>query len=1148
MEYQGMQAGRTRGHKTRRTGNPWAGLPLIVCDLLLGQDVPKLRYLGGNTGYIRRILPGLDVSVGDDLMEFASRDGISWLGIEIMEWANGAGEEIDFSPVLFVLDDGEIRWLKATLDPETPKGGKRSEWRLFFTDVTELVDTRLSTRAEFEGMRQFLDQIPYAVIETTIDWTILTANRAAHRLLGHKPGTLVGKSIPDFLFGVISEERLDGFLTSLSRDAGRNRHRLEGVGRREDGTEFRFRSDWMRQRFANGSIAGYIGTLERVGEIAEVGAWQASSERLEESQFLAGDHLWWTDSEHRYDRFVDLFGRSPLSHDPLIGQRRWEIRESTPLDGSAWSDHIADLDANRPIKNFEYSYFDEETGHRVAQRLNGEPRFDAHGKFTGYYGISSDITAEVEARSAKDKVQKLLLASMDATQDGIAIFDENDRLQFWNKSYEQRINHSFFQIRFGMTHEEIIRGIVMHGGYRLSKEDHEAWIEKRLEAHRKTFEPQVQYVFDGRCMFVRDIPMPDGATLVHTIDLTEQLRIEEEYRLGHLIIEASPDRIAFLDPEFRYQRVNAAAIRAIGRSLEEIEGRHVSEVHGREVFDNILRFPLEMAYGGTTQSFEAWMPDGRGEQRYVQGDLHPVMARGEITGIVLMMRDITEKIQFERRLQTVMESMNEGVLAFGRDGSSLFMNRVAKELFRSIGALEEGELRPDKFYRHIVDLEGKPNPFFVKKLIMSVFDGGEVSGARYGIQLREGNGQQTTRWISTNITPLKDGNGEVIGAVKSVHDITDEQRTRMQLDLFRAVVEASGEAIGISDREGRVVYRNPAFVRLFGRPPDIDMTRLDMYPSDTADMVERFVVPTIELRGTWEGIVEAIDVSGRRFPLWERAGAIRDERGKVTHTFGVMHDYTREKRRQDALRSALEDAESANMAKSRFLAAASHDLRQPIAAMALLARALSRSKDMEEREVLTDALRDSIDQLQKMFGTLMDITALNMAAVKPDMTVFDISGLIKRLEVEFGALTRSKGGFLRVVKRSIPIRSDALLLERVLRNLLTNAVTHAPGSSVLLGVRRWKDFAAIEIYDTGPGIPHDKIPRIFDEFYRGDKSGRAESSGLGLGLSIVRQTVRLLNHDIEVKSRPGRGTMFRIRVPLMAGQQGISRLEGPRPD
>src|SRR4249920_3002105 len=227
------------------------------------------------------------------------------------------------------------------------------------------------------------------------------------------------------------------------------------------------------------------------------------------------------------------------------------------------------------------------------------------------------------------------------------------------------------------------------------------------------------------------------------------------------------------------------------------------------------------------------------------------------------------------------------------------------------------------------------------------------------------------------------------------------------------------------------------------------------------------------------------------------------------------------------------EAEQANISKTRFLAAASHDILQPLNAARLYVTSLVERQGGGNDAQLVGNIDASLDAVEEIFGALLDISRLDTGAMKPEIVGFRIDDLLRQLEVEFMPLAQEKGLSLKFVPCSLAVRSDRRLLRRVLQNLISNAIKYTSAGRVLVGCRRQRGRLRIDVYDTGLGIPSSKKRAIFQEFHRLDQGAKV-ARGLGLGLSIVERIARVLDCKIGVVSTVGRGSHFSVEAPLSA--------------
>jgi Na+/proline symporter/signal transduction histidine kinase len=319
----------------------------------------------------------------------------------------------------------------------------------------------------------------------------------------------------------------------------------------------------------------------------------------------------------------------------------------------------------------------------------------------------------------------------------------------------------------------------------------------------------------------------------------------------------------------------------------------------------------------------------------------------------------------------------------------------------------------------------------------------------------------------------------------------------------------------------------------FGERDSLMHRRLSAYTTGGEPYLERIIdrQMVIEVRSnrmpggglviTFSDVTPSIEAA----EALERANATLEKR---------VRDRTEELTRLNSeLALAKSTAEDANISKTRFLAAASHDILQPLNAARLYVTSLVERTNGGEVARLVENIDDSLEAIEEILGALLDISRLDAGAMTPSITSFKIGDLMRSLEIEFAPIARAKGLDLSFVHCSQPVQSDRLLLRRLLQNLISNAIKYTPRGRVLIGCRRRGAALQIGVYDTGVGIPVQKRGEIFKEFHRLEQGARI-ARGLGLGLSIVERLARVLNHGIALGSNAGGGSLFSVVVPTAA--------------
>jgi two-component system, chemotaxis family, CheB/CheR fusion protein len=415
-------------------------------------------------------------------------------------------------------------------------------------------------------------------------------------------------------------------------------------------------------------------------------------------------------------------------------------------------------------------------------------------------------------------------------------------------------------------------------------------------------------------------------------------------------------------------------------------------------------------------------------------------------------------------------------------------------------------------------------------------------------------------WYTRRILPYRTGDDHAEGVVVTFNDISERKTAERAIEAERSysdnIINTIRQPLVVLDEEFCVISASRSFYDTFSVEPEETVGRhLDAIDDGHFDIAAlRGFLDRLRLG---EAVIEdfeiemALPARGTR-SLLVNALAICEEPLAPRKVLVTIDDITERKRASEALEVAKRIAEQANLGKSRFLAAASHDLRQPLQTLSLLRGILAKRIKDQSSSRLVAKLDATLSAMSGMLNTLLDINQLEAGIVRPEIVEFPINTVLDRLGTEFAYHATAKELAWRVVTSSLNVRSDPRLLEQTLRNLLANAVKYTEQGKILLGCRRRGDKLRIEVWDTGIGIPAGQLKAIFEEFHQLNNSARERNRGLGLGLSIVQRISDLLGHAIDVRSWPDRGSVFAIEVPLgennqrlPSGAKRIEELTGP---
>ena len=482
-----------------------------------------------------------------------------------------------------------------------------------------------------------------------------------------------------------------------------------------------------------------------------------------------------------------------------------------------------------------------------------------------------------------------------------------------------------------------------------------------------------------------------------------------------------------------------------------------------------------------------------------------------------------------------------GFAFFGRDRRCI---RVNGELARLNGLPADGlagrplgEVLPDK-------------ASVLAPVVDRVFATGEAAQTREVVCTVPSASGAVRHWLAS-VYPVEEG-GTVAAVGVVVMEITElrdaEAARRRSDERARSVFAQAAVGIKRVALDGRILEANGKLGAILGCTPDElagkpfrDLTHPEDRNAEEA-LLDRLLagdIPSYALEKRY------LRVDGSPVCVRVTSSLARITGSEEAYRISIVEDITERKRAEEALQRAKEEAERANLAKTKFLAAASHDLRQPVQSLFFFTAALAAQVSPRGIEALRH-LERGLDALKGLLDSLLDVSRLDAGQVTPSVEDFPVSDVLDEIAAAYAPVAGAKGLLWRVAPCDAVVRSDRALLSRMLRNLVENALRYTVEGAVALDCRSDGAALTVTVRDSGIGIPPDQLDRIWEEFHQVGNPERVRTQGLCLGLAIVRRLSALLGHPVEVRSMAGRGSEFRIRVPLgTAAAMPAAALSGP---
>jgi PAS domain S-box-containing protein len=400
------------------------------------------------------------------------------------------------------------------------------------------------------------------------------------------------------------------------------------------------------------------------------------------------------------------------------------------------------------------------------------------------------------------------------------------------------------------------------------------------------------------------------------------------------------------------------------------------------------------------------------------------------------------------------------------------------------------------------------------------------------------NLENNSRWYEINIHPIFDDNGEVVLFIFSIFDTTEIKQSSEILKNTTERLETAERITHMGywdiNLENKKVYWSSEIYRIFGlNPKKFFHRKNEVFKYASPDEVKTFrkkIINSIRTGSPNEGNACIVRKDGTYRHCYYRIQFINEHGNR--RIVGTLQDLTKLINTQIELENAKKIAEKSNQAKSSFLASASHDLRQPMQALTMFIDAMHNEDLTKTQKRILEKIDLSTSSLKSLLDNLLDISRIDTGSVSYNPSIFNMKPLIEQLTLEYKEVAKNKGLIFKSVPRNCYVKSDPVLVERIIRNLISNAIKYTKQGKILLGCKRENNQIRVEVWDTGIGVDNEDAGKIFQEFYQVDNPSRDKSKGVGLGLAIVRRLIQIIGSVIDLKSTLNKGSVFYFYLPI----------------